>query len=148
MCKHYRNNKQLLYEAKAPYTRERFPTFLYYLLFSRESRTTSSLFETIQKRRKTFPCVRGSIFPLNTNLFEMIYHTLGRVFDQDIQTPRNLFENLGFASVFNKLLGVLDILMKHSSSCLLYYINNYPDRGQCYQPKAEADDIDRSLDNS
>ena len=44
---------------KAPYTRKRFPAFLYCLLFSGESRTTSSLLETIQKRRKTFPCVRG-----------------------------------------------------------------------------------------
>ena len=34
-------------------------TFSYCLLFSRESRTTSSLLETIQKRRKTFPRVRG-----------------------------------------------------------------------------------------
>ena len=32
------------------------------LLFSRESRTTSALLETIQKRRKTFPCVRGLNF--------------------------------------------------------------------------------------
>ena len=38
---------------------KRFPAFLYCLLFSRESRTSSSLLETIQKRRKTFPCVRG-----------------------------------------------------------------------------------------
>ena len=45
--------------TKAPYARKRFPAFLYCLLFSRESRTTSSLLETIQKRRKTFPCVRG-----------------------------------------------------------------------------------------
>ena len=36
-----------------------FLRFFFYLLFSRESRTTSSLLETIQKRRKTFPCVRG-----------------------------------------------------------------------------------------
>ena len=28
------------------------------------------------------------------------------MFDQDIQTPRNLFKNLSFASVFDKLLGV------------------------------------------
>ena len=28
-------------------------------MFSGESRTTSSLLETIQGRRKTFPCVRG-----------------------------------------------------------------------------------------
>ena len=34
---------------------------VYCLLFSRESRTTSSLLETIQKRRKTFPCVQGLI---------------------------------------------------------------------------------------
>ena len=29
-------------------------------------------------------------------------------------------------------------------------IKNYPDRGQCYllKPKAEADNIDRGLDNS
>ena len=38
----------------------RFPAFLY-LLLSRESRRTSSLLETIQKRRKTFPCVQGLI---------------------------------------------------------------------------------------
>ena len=44
---------------RIPYTRKRFPAFLYCLLFSRESRTTSSLLETIQKRRKTFPCVYG-----------------------------------------------------------------------------------------
>ena len=49
----------LFYVSKDPYTRKRFPAFLYCLLFSRESRTTSSLLETIQKRRKTFPCVRG-----------------------------------------------------------------------------------------
>ena len=30
-----------------------------------------------------------SIFPLNTNLFEMLYQILGRVFHQDIQTPRS-----------------------------------------------------------
>ena len=36
--------------------RKRFPSFLYCLLFSRESRTTSSLLETIQKRTETFPC--------------------------------------------------------------------------------------------
>ena len=30
-----------------------------------------------------------SIFPLNTNLFDMLYQTLGRVFHQDIQTPRS-----------------------------------------------------------
>ena len=30
-----------------------------------------------------------SIFPLNTNLFGMLYQTLGRVFHQDIQTPRS-----------------------------------------------------------
>ena len=30
-----------------------------------------------------------SIFPLNTDLFEMLYITLGRVFHQDIQTPRS-----------------------------------------------------------
>ena len=30
-----------------------------------------------------------SIFSLNTNLFEMLYQTLGRVFHQDIQTPRS-----------------------------------------------------------
>ena len=36
-----------------------FLRFLYCLLFSRESRTTSSLLETIQNLRKTFPCVRG-----------------------------------------------------------------------------------------
>ena len=46
-----------LLACKAPYTRKRFPAFLYCSLFSRESRTTSSLLETIQKRRKTFPCV-------------------------------------------------------------------------------------------
>ena len=40
------------------YTRKRFPAFLYCLLLSSESRTTSSLLEIIQKRRKTFPCVR------------------------------------------------------------------------------------------
>ena len=28
-----------------------------------------------------------SIFSLNTDLFEMLYQTLGRVFHQDIQTP-------------------------------------------------------------
>ena len=28
------------------------------------------------------------------------------------------------------------------------HIQNYPDRGQCYLPKAEADSIDRGLDNS
>ena len=27
-------------------------------------------------------------------------------------------------------------------------IKNYPDRGQCYLPKAEVDNIDRDLDNS
>ena len=27
-------------------------------------------------------------------------------------------------------------------------IKNYPDRGQRYQPKAEADNIDQRLDNS
>ena len=30
-----------------------------------------------------------SIFLLNTNLFEMLHQTLGRVFHQDIQTPRS-----------------------------------------------------------
>ena len=30
-----------------------------------------------------------SIFPLNTNLFEMLYQTHGRVFHHDIQTPRS-----------------------------------------------------------
>ena len=35
-----------------------FLRFLYCLLFSRESRTTSSLLETIQKRREKFPCIR------------------------------------------------------------------------------------------
>ena len=44
-------------------------TFLYCLLFSRESRTTNSLLETIQKRRKTFPCVRGSNYLLQAVLF-------------------------------------------------------------------------------
>ena len=28
-------------------------------MFSRESRTTNSLLETIQRRRKTCPCIRG-----------------------------------------------------------------------------------------
>ena len=51
----------LTVQYKAQYTRKRFPAFLYFSLFSRESRTTSSLLETIQKRRKTFPCVRGLI---------------------------------------------------------------------------------------
>ena len=27
-------------------------------------------------------------------------------------------------------------------------IKNYPDRAQCYLPKAEADNIERGLDNS
>ena len=30
-----------------------------------------------------------SIFSLNTDLFETLYQTLGRVFYQDIQTPRS-----------------------------------------------------------
>ena len=30
-----------------------------------------------------------SIFSLNTDLFEMLYQTLERVFHQDIQTPRS-----------------------------------------------------------
>ena len=30
-----------------------------------------------------------SIFSLNTDLFEMLYQTLGSVFHQDIQTPRS-----------------------------------------------------------
>ena len=29
------------------------------------------------------------IFSLNTDLFEMLYQTLGRVFHHDIQTPRS-----------------------------------------------------------
>ena len=51
-------DKTLLFVIQAPYTRKRFPAFSYCLMFSRESRTTSSLLETIQKRRKTFPCAR------------------------------------------------------------------------------------------
>ena len=59
--------------SQSPYTRKRFTVFLYCLLFSRESRTTSSLLETIQKRRKTFPCVRGLIYmnELNCKLFPL-----------------------------------------------------------------------------
>ena len=53
-CSREENDK----EPMAPYTWKR-RVFLYCLLFSRESRTTSSLLETIQKRRKTFPCVQG-----------------------------------------------------------------------------------------
>ena len=41
--------------------------------------------EHLHKIKPTFI----SIFPLNTNLFEMLYQTLGRVFHQDIQTPRS-----------------------------------------------------------
>ena len=52
-----------------------------------------------------------SIFSLNTDLFENLDQTLGRVFHQDIQTPRSCSSR------------GLDILMKHSSSCLIYYMN-------------------------
>ena len=65
------NTSLALMENKAPYTRKRFPAFLYCLLFSRESRTTSSLLETIQKRRKTFPCVGGLKTPSEENKSEV-----------------------------------------------------------------------------
>ena len=58
-------------QSLAPYTRKRFPAFLYCLLFSRESRTTSSLLETIQKRRKTFPCVR-SLYESSLTVFKRL----------------------------------------------------------------------------
>ena len=59
------------------YTRKRFPSFLYCLLFSRESRTTSSLLETIQKRRKTFPCARGLYTLWNLLTSERILMNIG-----------------------------------------------------------------------
>ena len=47
-----------------------------------------------------------SIFSLNTDLFEMLDQTLGRVFHQDIQTPRSCEKTRPTASFFNTLLGV------------------------------------------
>ena len=49
-----------------------------------------------------------SIFPLNTNLFEML--------------SSKLLKNLAYGLVFQHTSRGLDILMKHSSSCLIYYI--------------------------
>ena len=51
-------------EDKAPVHTETFSRVLHCLLFPKESRTTSSLLETIQKRRKTFVCIhaRGLIY--------------------------------------------------------------------------------------
>ena len=62
-------------DTEAPYTRKRFSAFLYCLLFSRESRTTSSLLETIhvQKRRKTFPCARCLNHYLLYNMFYLCF---------------------------------------------------------------------------
>ena len=52
-----------------PNFQENSPAFLYCLLFSRESRTTSSLLETKQKRRKTFRCVWGLSPRTHGNVF-------------------------------------------------------------------------------
>ena len=41
-----------------------------------------------------------------------------------IQTPRSWSKKLGCASFFQPTSQGLDILMKHSFSCLIYYINN------------------------
>ena len=49
-----------------------------------------------------------SIFPLNTNLFEML--------------SSKLLKNLAYGLVFQHTSRGLDILMKHSSECLIYYI--------------------------
>ena len=49
-------------DTEAPYTRKRFSAFLYCLLFSRVrdgEQLVEQLLETIQKRSKTFPCVRS-----------------------------------------------------------------------------------------
>ena len=43
----------------APYTRKRFPAFLYCLLYLKGIENNQLLLETIQKRRKTFPCAPG-----------------------------------------------------------------------------------------
>ena len=51
--------KAQLTASKSKFLRKSPKKKSYCLLFSRESRTTSSLLETIQKRRKTFPCIRG-----------------------------------------------------------------------------------------
>ena len=51
-----------------------------------------------------------SIFPLNTNLFEML--------------SSKLLKNLAYGLVFQHTSRGLDILMKHSSSCLIYYIKS------------------------
>ena len=61
ICNMYLSYLQIPFSL-APYTQKRFRAFLYCFLFSRESRTTSSLLESIQKRRKAFPCVRGLYF--------------------------------------------------------------------------------------
>ena len=68
-------------------TRKRFPAFLYWLLFSRESRTTSSLLETKQKRRKTFPCVRGL-----KHVKEADYRKLTTVFHASFMTSKMLMQ--------------------------------------------------------
>ena len=52
-----------------------------------------------------------SIFPLNTNLFEML--------------SSKLLKNLAYGLVFQHTSRCLDILMKHSSSCLIYYLKDF-----------------------
>ena len=72
-CHGYILTREMTRPTKAPYTRKRFPAFLYCLLFSRESRTTSSLLETIQKSSKTFPCVRGPNHELSLFIYILIH---------------------------------------------------------------------------
>ena len=50
----------------------------YCLLFSRESRTSSSLLETIQKRRKTFPCAHSLRLCANTVSFSLAFYIVLR----------------------------------------------------------------------
>ena len=67
-----------------------------------------------------------SIFSQNTDVF-LIYQTRGRVFHQDIQTANTskFVQKPRLRLCFQQTSPCLDILMKHSSSCLIYYISTF-----------------------
>ena len=61
-------------------------------------------------------CRNGGLL---TVTFQVIDQTRGRVFHQDIQTPRSVLKNEVVGRVFLTTSRCLDILMKHSSECLI-----------------------------
>ena len=75
--------------------------------------------EHLHKIKPTFI----SIFPLNTNLFEMLYQILGRSVSSGYPNTSKLLKNSAYGLVFQHTSRCVDILMKHSSSCLVYYIS-------------------------